>query len=121
MLALRDWLSRDFLASDGVLDQITIRGFKEADADQVRALFTKVNRSLAPPSLSERMDAYIVQSLREEIDRISDYYGAKGGSFWVAVSNDRIVGMFGLEPSSPDTMELRRMYVDPDCRRQGIA
>ena len=114
-------MSRDFLASDGVLEQITIRGFREADADQVRALFTKVNRSLAPPSLSERMDAYIVQSLREEIDRISDYYGAKGGSFWVAVSNDRIVGMFGLEPSSPDTMELRRMYVDPDCRRQGIA
>lgn len=29
--------------------------------------------------------------------------------------------MFGLEPSSDGTMELRRMYVDPDFRRRGIA
>jgi GNAT superfamily N-acetyltransferase len=29
--------------------------------------------------------------------------------------------MFGLEPSSADAMELRRMYVDPNARRRGIA
>jgi putative acetyltransferase len=29
--------------------------------------------------------------------------------------------MFGLEPSGDEAMELRRMYVDPDLRRRGIA
>jgi putative acetyltransferase len=29
--------------------------------------------------------------------------------------------MFGLEPASPDSLELRRMYVAPSARRAGIA
>jgi GNAT superfamily N-acetyltransferase len=32
-----------------------------------------------------------------------------------------VVGTFGLERASDDAMELRRMYVDPSVRRQGIA
>ena len=32
-----------------------------------------------------------------------------------------MVGTFGLERASDDAMELRRMYVDPLARRQGIA
>jgi putative acetyltransferase len=64
---------------------------------------------------------YIAVALREEIDRIADYYAERRGSFWVTVAGEKIVGMFGLERSSPDAMELRRMYVDPDMRRHGIA
>jgi GNAT superfamily N-acetyltransferase len=41
--------------------------------------------------------------------------------FWVAVAGDKLVGTFGLERASDDAMELRRMYVDPSARRQGIA
>ena len=32
-----------------------------------------------------------------------------------------MVGTFGLERASDTAMELRRMYVDPSARRQGIA
>ena len=59
--------------------------------------------------------------MTEEIDRIADYYSERNGGFWVAVDNGRLIGMFGLEPSADGTMELRRMYVDPDVRRRGIA
>jgi GNAT superfamily N-acetyltransferase len=59
--------------------------------------------------------------LTEEIDRIADYYSERNGGFWVAVDNGRLIGMFGLEPSADGTMELRRMYVDPDVRRRGVA
>ena len=41
--------------------------------------------------------------------------------FWVAVRSDKVIGFFGLERVSGDAMELRRMYVDPSARRQGIA
>ena len=100
---------------------IEVRAFAAEDAGQVRELFIRVNRLLAPPDLKEAFEGYIVLSLREEIDRIADYYAERDGGFWVAMDGGRVVGMFGLEPSSATAMELRRMYVDPDARRRGIA
>jgi GNAT superfamily N-acetyltransferase len=102
-------------------DQITIRPFAQADAFEVRTLFITVNRLLAPPELKQAFETYIAQSLKDEIDRISGYYEEKGGHFWIAQTEGKVVGMFGLEPSGPNSMELRRMYVDPGYRRLGIA
>jgi putative acetyltransferase len=102
-------------------NQITIRPFVDADAAYVRELFISVNKLLAPPNLEEDFQRYVDRSLQDEIDRIADYYGERGGGFWVAVDGSRIVGMFGLESSSGGSMELRRMYVDADIRRRGIA
>ena len=94
-------------------NQIIVRKYIEADADQVRKLFIKVNRLLAPADLKDAFESYIVLSLREEIDRIFEYYRERRGSFWVAAIDTKVVGMFGLEQSGPGAMELRRMYVDP--------
>lgn len=101
--------------------RVTIRLFEQQDAPQVRELFITVNRLLSPPTLREVFESYIARSLEEEIDRIPAYYGARGGGFWVAVRDQRIVGMFGLESAGPGSLELRRMYVDPSVRRSGIA
>ncbi|NQU58880.1 MAG: GNAT family N-acetyltransferase [Rhodospirillales bacterium] len=102
-------------------NQVIVRPYKDADLSQVRALFIIVNRLLAPIHLKDVFETYIASSLIEEIARISEYYGERKGNFWVAETDGAIVGMFGLEPSGPDAMELRRMYVSPDSRRQGIA
>ena len=101
--------------------QMEIRSFSPDDATAVRELFIKVNLLLAPADLKEAFETYIARSLAEEIDKVSDYYRERGGGFWVAVDGRKIVGMFGLESSSDGAMELRRMYVDPDFRRRGIA
>ncbi|NQU61718.1 MAG: GNAT family N-acetyltransferase [Rhodospirillales bacterium] len=101
-------------------NQLNVRPFVEADAVPVRALFIKVNRALAPADLKAAFESYIELSLREEIDRISEYYGERNGGFWVALIETQVVGMFGLEQSGPGAMELRRVYVDPDRRRLGI-
>jgi putative acetyltransferase len=87
----------------------------------VRRLFIRVNRLLAPATMKEQFEAYIEWSLADEIDRIDDYYGDRNGGFWIAIDGEDVVGMFGLEQIGPDAMELRRMYVDPDQRRRGIA
>ena len=101
--------------------KIIIRPFVQQDAAQVQALFITVNRLLSPPDLRDAFEAYIERALVEEIDRIPAYYGERDGGFWVAVRDDKVVGTFGLERASDDAMELRRMYVDPLARRQGIA
>ena len=97
------------------------RDFSPDDAAAVRELFIRVNHLLAPADMKEAFEIYIARSLTEEIDRISDYYSERKGGFWVAVDGQKITGMFGLEPSGDGAMELRRMYVDPDFRRRGIA
>ena len=101
--------------------EVTIRPFAEHDAAQVRKLFITVNRLLSPPHLRDAFEAYIERALREEIDRIPAYYRERNGGFWVVVNDDKVVGTFGLERTSDDAMELRRMYVDPSARRRGIA
>lgn len=101
--------------------EIQIRTFLQADAAAVRELFIRVNRLLAPAHLAEAFEGYITRSLAEEIDHLADYYASRNGGFWVAVDGDEIVGMFGLEAFGDHAMELRRMYVAPGARRQGIA
>jgi GNAT superfamily N-acetyltransferase len=98
-----------------------IREFSTDDATAVRELFVRVNRLLAPADMKDAFEIYIARSLTEEIDRVSEYYSERKGGFWVATDDLKIVGMFGLEPSGGEAMELRRMYVDPDVRRRGIA
>ncbi|MFM9938067.1 MAG: GNAT family N-acetyltransferase [Hyphomicrobiaceae bacterium] len=102
-------------------DAISVRAFRREDAAAVRNLFIRVNRLLAPSEMTEAFENYIQRSLVEEIDRITDYYSEKNGGFWVAVDDQGLAGMFGLEPSGDLGMELRRMYVDPERRKQGIA
>ncbi|MET4386350.1 GNAT superfamily N-acetyltransferase [Bradyrhizobium sp. F1.4.3] len=100
--------------------EIEIRAFSAPDAAAVRELFIQVNRLLAPEHMVEAFESYIARSLAEEIDRLADYYSSRNGGFWVAVDDDEIVGMFGLEASGEHAMELRRMYVAPGLRRAGI-
>jgi GNAT superfamily N-acetyltransferase len=114
--------TRRLVSRDKVVgEEVTIRPFTERDAAQVRALFITVNRLLSPPDLRDAFEAYIELALLEEMDRIPVYYGERDGGFWVAVKDDKVVGTFGLERASKEAMELRRMYVDPLARRQGIA
>jgi GNAT superfamily N-acetyltransferase len=100
---------------------IIIRPFAEDDVIQARELFIVVNRLLSPPHMRNAFEAYITRSLTEEIDRISAYYGKRDGGFWVALRQNKIAGMFGLERVARAALELRRMYVDPSARRSGIA
>jgi GNAT superfamily N-acetyltransferase len=102
--------------------EVTIRPFQEEDdASEVRELFIVVNRLLSPLRMRDAFEAYIARSLTEEMDRVAAYYGERGGGFWVALRDEKVVGMFGLERAAPDAMELRRMYIDPSARRSGIA
>ena len=100
---------------------ILIRPYRDEDHEAVRDLFIRVNRELAPAGLRDRFEAYIELALREEIDRIGDYYAAaRGSSFSVAVDGGALVANYGLEASGDGIFELRRMYVDPAHRRRGL-
>jgi len=99
----------------------TIRRYVESDQAAVCALFIAVNRELATPALREAFESYLAVSLRNEIERLTEYYAEKQGAFFVAYEGARLAGMFGLEGLGSAAAELRRMYVDAAFRNRGLA
>jgi len=100
----------------------SVRLFENRDFSRVRDIFIAWNRQIAT-ARENIFEAYIARALREEIERIEDYYLAVDGSgFWVAEIEGDVAGMVGIERSSDDAHagEVRRMYVDGAYRRQGL-
>jgi putative acetyltransferase len=99
----------------------TIRRYRDGDHAAVRHLFIRVNRELATPALRDAFERYMTVSLRDEIDRLADYYTERQGAFFVAYEGQKLAGVFGLERVGAASAELRRMYVAPAYRRRGLA
>ena len=101
---------------------IAIRRAEIRDAEAIVDLFVTVNRDLAPSDLADTFEAYIALCLEHEIRPYMDYYDpAVGNGLWIAEAEGEVVAMCGLERSSLDDVELRRMYVAPGRRRGGLA
>jgi putative acetyltransferase len=101
---------------------VTIRRYRDSDHAAVRDLFIRINRELATPALRDAFESYMAVSLRDEIDRLADYYAEKrGGAFFVVHDGQNLAGVFGLERLGTASAELRRMYVDAAYRRRGLA
>jgi ribosomal protein S18 acetylase RimI-like enzyme len=98
-----------------------IHRYRDSDHAAVRDLFMRINRELARPDLHDAFERYMAVSLRDEIDRLADYYSERQGAFFVAYYGDKLAGIFGLERLGTPSAELRRMYVATAYRRQGLA
>jgi GNAT superfamily N-acetyltransferase len=98
-----------------------IRRYRDADRAAVRDLFIRINRELATPALRDAFERYMAISLRDEIDRLADYYAERHGAFFVVYDGGTLAGVFGLEGLGTPSAELRRMYVDAPYRRRGLA
>src|SRR5258706_5574894 len=97
--------------------EITLRRYEERDHAAVRKLFVDVNHELATPELRTAFEQYTALSLREEIDRIPQYYGERGGSFWVVeLSDGTLAGMFGVESACGGAAELPALYLGTHSR-----
>jgi GNAT superfamily N-acetyltransferase len=99
-----------------------IRAYENTDHEEVVALFTRINRELAPPHMRERFEDYIAASIEGELSHLLDVFSeARRNAFWVVAIDGSIVGMFGIESRSDESTELRRMYLDQAYRGRGIA
>ena len=98
-----------------------IRRYRESDHAAVRELFIRINRELATADLREAFERYMAVSLRDEIDRLTEYYSERQGTFFVVWDDAKLAGVFGVERLGAEAAELRRMYVDVAYRRRGLA
>ena len=101
---------------------VIFRAYQLADHDPVAALWTRINRELAPPDMRELFERYIATAISGELRQLQAIFSeAKRNAFWVVETDKEIVGTFGIESRSKDSTELRRMYLDQGYRSRGIA
>ena len=101
---------------------VAFRRYRTADYDSVAALWTRINRSLAPAGMEKIFEQYIATSIDGELKQLLEVFSAaKRNAFWVVESENEIVGSFGIESRSVNDTELRRMYLDEGYRGLGIA
>ena len=100
---------------------LKIRTFEDADYSEVRSLFERSLLEFSGCSVSG-MNSYVKSSLEGDLIDIKKHYlGSLLNHFWVAEVDGVIKGMVGIENKGGGTAELRRMSVDKEVRRLGIA
>jgi GNAT superfamily N-acetyltransferase len=100
----------------------TFRRYRATDYESVAALWTRINRELAPVGMENLFERYIATIVDGELRQLLEIFSeAKRGAFWVVEHEDEIVGSFGIEGRSATDTELRRMYLDKAYRGSGVA
>jgi GNAT superfamily N-acetyltransferase len=101
---------------------VTFRAYQLVDYEPVAALWTRINRELAPSDMRELFERYIETVISGELKQLQDIFSAaKRNAFWVVESDKEIIGTFGIESRSKESTELRRMYLQKGHRGRGIA
>jgi N-acetylglutamate synthase-like GNAT family acetyltransferase len=92
-------------------DQVHIRTYEPSDQPAVSHLY--VNGLLAGQIPTNDTGA--------DIEMIEEaYLNAEKANFWVAVYEDRVVGMVGVAEDEPNVAEVRRLRVENDLQARGI-
>ena len=106
----------------GACPTVSFRAYELSDYEHVAALWTRINRELAPSHMRELFEQYIAMAVNGELRRLQEIFSeATRNAFWVAECHAGIIGTFGIESRSDDSTELRRMYLDRNYRGQCIA
>ncbi len=92
--------------------EIIYRAIHPSDEPQVQQLVTMI-LSKEFPADSSAYDA-------EDLNRLKETYASPSNAFFVAEKEHRVIGTCGVKSDGPHTAILRRLFVDPGCRRQGI-
>ena len=97
------------------ITSIAIRDARDQDAEALIGLIEPI--WLSYPGIVFDVDAEV-----PELRAIATVFDAKGGRFWVAERDGRVVGSVGVAPAAdPMGAELHKLYVSPDLRRAGLA
>ncbi len=94
------------------LDDVLVRPAQEEDYSAVRELFRAgLHEGLVPDN-----------DTGADIETLHDAYFSDDGqsNFWVARYDDNVVGMIGVQKTSQDTAEIRRLRVREGHRRHGV-
>jgi len=87
---------------------------------EVEELFTEYTEMLVrlDPLFQESLDE---QNYSEELNHLEDKYGLPHGRLYLLMDGESPAASIALHKIDEKTCELKRLYVKPEYRRQGIA
>ena len=88
-----------------------VRKFESKDGKNVKTLILSILTKEYPFDKSVYEDS--------DISGIKGAYGGKRDDFLVLEADGKILGTIGIKEESSDTALIRRLFVDPSCRRKG--
>ena len=89
---------------------------------EVSALWSRINRELAPADMREQFEQYIENSINDELAQADKAYPqGEGSALWIVRQAGTIIGTFGVQRVTGTDVELRRMYIDSQYRGQGLS
>ena len=91
---------------------MTIRPAQPSDEKQVVELV----RTILDQEFPADRAAYTI----DDLEQLAQSYGGRGSGFLVAEEGNRIVGTCGIKAESDKRAMLRRFFVEPSSRRQGV-
>lgn len=78
-------------------------------------LFDNINHQWDMAFTAKEIDNYIEEDMQSFARLLPP-----NGRFYLAQLNGEFVGMGGIKQLNPTTGEIKRMYVQTDCRRHGV-
>ena len=89
-----------------------VRTFESTDGKHVKDLIVSILSKEYP------FDKEVYEDESDLVD-IDSAYGGKRDTFLVLESEGKILGTIGIKEDSKSTAMLRRLFVEPSCRRKG--
>ena len=88
--------------------------------EEIGELFNEYTRMLVEgdPSFQQYLD---IQHYDAELARLEDKYGLPDGRLYIALAEGEAVGCVGLRKLDDENCELKRLYVRPAFRGQGLS
>lgn len=88
--------------------------------DEVKSLFTEYTDFLV--NGDKEFKKYLeIQKYDHEVENLEEKYGLPQGRLYVAYSENKVVGCIALRPLNDRQCEMKRLYVRPEFRNNGIA
>lgn len=95
------------------MELLRIRGFRADDAEAARSLYRK--------SLNENRKGFVQdKSLHGDIEQFAQRCKAQGGTMFVALLEDQLIGFGGLQYCEDDSFELCKLHINSDFQGQGF-
>ena len=87
--------------------------------DEVKLLFTEYTKMLVEndPKFQEYLD---LQNYDDELDHLEAKYGLPDGRLYLLFCEGKAAGCIGLRKIDEESCELKRLYVRPEFRNQGL-
>jgi len=87
--------------------------------NEIKELFTEYTDMLVEGN-AEFRNYLILQNYDEEVDNLEKLYGYPWGRLYIAYCDGKVCGSIGIKRMNDAECELKRLYVKPEFRKQGI-